>query len=176
MEEETYGTPNAPKDSQLLKFTFNDDKEQIISHLSIMIECVSILYQGMHDLGPFANFSKLGKQMHTRVNLFIANEEWNAACILDFKIAGSVKAVHNTKEPNHLIKSEALASARSKTPTFNPNVTDVTNHRLIGHEATPSPTLELSALTNCHGPGCAERRKNRSSYEGSAGIKGSGRS
>ncbi|CCF51913.1 hypothetical protein NDA11_004542 [Ustilago hordei] len=150
MEEETYGTPNAPKDGQLLKFTFNDDKEQIISHLSIMIECVSVLYQGMHDLGPFTNCSKLGKQMHARVNLFIANKEWNAACILDLKIKGSVKVIQNTEQFDHLVKREALVSARSDTPTLNLNVTNVTSCHLIGCEAMPGPTPELSTLMNYH--------------------------
>ncbi|SAM83649.1 uncharacterized protein UBRO_20093 [Ustilago bromivora] len=75
MEDKVYGTPNTPKDIQLLKFAVNDDKEQIITPLSIMIKCVSTLYQAMHDLGLFTSCTELSKQMQTRVNLFMANEE-----------------------------------------------------------------------------------------------------
>ena len=146
MEKEAYGTPNA-KDSQLLKFTFNDDKEQIITHLTIMIKCVSILYQAMHNLGPFASRSELGKQMQARVNLFIANKEWNAACILNLKIKGSVDTILNTVQCNYPVKGKASVLARGDTPIFDSN--DI-NHCLIGCEAMPGPTPELSPLMNHH--------------------------
>ncbi|CCF51377.1 hypothetical protein NDA14_006584 [Ustilago hordei] len=50
---EVYGTPNTPKEGSLLEFTVTSDNKQVISPLSIMIECVSELYYGMHDLGLF---------------------------------------------------------------------------------------------------------------------------
>ncbi|KAJ1026056.1 hypothetical protein NDA18_003716 [Ustilago nuda] len=63
MEDEVYGTPNAPKDGQLLKFIIDDDEEQMISPLTILVECISALYKGTHGLGPFTNRIELGKQM-----------------------------------------------------------------------------------------------------------------
>ncbi|KAJ1037387.1 hypothetical protein NDA10_004779 [Ustilago hordei] len=88
MEDEVYGMPNTPKDGQLLKYIIDDDEEQTISPLTILVECVSALYKGTHGLGPFANQIELGKQMQTRVNLFMRNEEWDASHILDLKIEG----------------------------------------------------------------------------------------
>ncbi|CCF49761.1 uncharacterized protein UHO2_05835 [Ustilago hordei] len=62
---ETYGTPTAPKDGTLLKYTMGEgDEEQTISPLSILIECVSSLYKAMHNLGPFASQIELGKGIH----------------------------------------------------------------------------------------------------------------
>ncbi|KAJ1604056.1 hypothetical protein NDA14_006757 [Ustilago hordei] len=55
MEDEVYGTPNAPKDSQLLEFIVDNDGEQTISPLTILAKCVSALYQGTHSLGLFTN-------------------------------------------------------------------------------------------------------------------------
>ncbi|CCF53477.1 hypothetical protein NDA11_003084 [Ustilago hordei] len=94
-----------------------------------------------------SNHSKLGKQMCTRVNLFIANKEWNAACILNLKIKGAVKVIQNTEQFDHPVKSKAPTSARGDTPALD---LIVTSHCLIGHEAMPGPTLELSMLTNHH--------------------------
>ena len=62
-EDEVYGTPNAPKDGQLLKFIINNDEEQTISPLTTLVECISALYKGTHSLGLFANQIELGKQM-----------------------------------------------------------------------------------------------------------------
>ncbi|KAJ1028166.1 hypothetical protein NDA13_003612 [Ustilago tritici] len=81
MEDKLYGTPNTPKDGQLLKFVVNDDKEQIITPLSIMIEC-GTLYHTMHNLGH--------EEVHSGLHLFAelgaaserANKEWDATCIL----------------------------------------------------------------------------------------------
>lgn len=56
MINEVYGTPSAPKTGHLLKYAMdNNDEEQIISPLSIMIECVGTLYKAMYNLGPFTN-------------------------------------------------------------------------------------------------------------------------
>ncbi|KAJ1039198.1 hypothetical protein NDA14_002826 [Ustilago hordei] len=133
----TYGNPTAPKDGLLLKYAMEEsDGEQIISPLSILIECTSNLYKAMHSLSPFAT-----------------NEGWDANHILDLKIEGSVKSIWNTEQFNHPVKSKALASARSNTPIFESNVPytpNVTNHHLIGCDATPGPTPELNAITNHH--------------------------
>ncbi|SYW81876.1 uncharacterized protein UHO2_00380 [Ustilago hordei] len=83
INNETYGTPNTPKDGQLLKFTIMDDEEQIITPLSIMVECVSALYKAMHGLSLFANQIELGKHMQAKISSFIANKEWDANHILD---------------------------------------------------------------------------------------------
>ena len=56
MINEVYGTPSAPKTGHLLKYAMDDNyEEQIISPLSIMIECVGTLYKAMYNLGPFTN-------------------------------------------------------------------------------------------------------------------------
>ena len=94
---EVYGTPNTPKEGSLLEFTITSDNKQVISPLSIMIECVSELYYGMHNLGPFLSRIKLGRAMQTRVNNFLANKEWNAGHILAFKIEGPFEQQHHTK-------------------------------------------------------------------------------
>lgn len=116
MEDEVYGTPNTPKSGKLLKFDDNADEEQIITPLSIMVKCVSVLYKGTYGLGPFANRIELGKQMQTRVNLFITNTEWDATCILDLKIEGSMDVTHETHPYHHPIKVDTSASARGDTP------------------------------------------------------------
>ncbi|SOV04270.1 uncharacterized protein UDID_17047 [Ustilago sp. UG-2017a] len=116
---ETYGTPTAPKDGPLLKYTMEEgDEEQTISPLSIMI----------------------------KLNLFLANKEWDATCILDLKIEGPIKHVRNT-EPCLPVKVETPMLVRGDTPAFDTSDSD---RRLIGHEATPGPTPKLSAITNHH--------------------------
>ncbi|KAJ1582625.1 hypothetical protein NDA11_007816 [Ustilago hordei] len=95
---ETYGTPMDPKDGQLHKYTMEEgDEEQTISPMSIMIKCISNLYKAMHNLGPFASQIELGRVMQTRVNLFLTNEEWDASCILNFKIEGLIEQQHPIK-------------------------------------------------------------------------------
>ncbi|KAJ1600433.1 hypothetical protein NDA14_000235 [Ustilago hordei] len=98
----------------------DDDKEQVVSPLSIMIEC---------------------RAMQTRVTLFLANEEWDVTHILDLKIEGPIK---HACLP---IKVESPTLGQSNTPAFE---TSNSNHHLIGHEATLCPTPELSAITNHH--------------------------
>ena len=138
---ETYGTPTAPKDGQLLKYAMEEgDEEQTISPLSIMVKCIGNLYKAMHNLGPFASQIELGRAMQTRVNLFFTNEEWDASRIFDFKIEGPI-------EQHHPIKIETPVSVRADTPVSD---TNNSNHRLIGREATPGPTPELSTITNHH--------------------------
>ncbi|SPC63947.1 uncharacterized protein UHOD_11380 [Ustilago sp. UG-2017b] len=110
---ETYSTPTAPKDGQLLKYIMEEgNKEQTISPLSIMVKCIGNLYKAMHNLG----------------------------CILDFKIEGLI-------EQQHPIKIETPVSVRADTPV---SETNDSNRRLIGCEATPGPTPELSTITNHH--------------------------
>ncbi|SPC63776.1 uncharacterized protein UHOD_11330 [Ustilago sp. UG-2017b] len=116
------------------------DKEQTISPMSIMIECIGNLYKAMHNLGPFASRIKLGRAMQTRVNLFISNKEWVTSHILNFKIEGPI-------EQQHPIKMEIPMSVRANTPISD---TSNSNHRLVGRDATPGPTPELSMITNHH--------------------------
>ncbi|CCF52186.1 uncharacterized protein UHO2_06777 [Ustilago hordei] len=142
MTNEVYGMPNAPKTSRLLKYVMDDDdKEQVVSPLSIMIECIGILYKAMHNLGPFANQTKLGRAMQTRVTLFLVNEEWDVTHILDLKIEGLIK---HACLP---IKVESPMLGQSNTLAFKMSNS---NRCLNGHEATPCPTPELSAITNHH--------------------------
>ncbi|SAM82125.1 uncharacterized protein UBRO_20633 [Ustilago bromivora] len=141
MASETYGTPTTPKDGQLLKYTMEEgDEEQTISPLSIMVECIGNLYKAMHNLGLFANRIELGRAMQTRVNLFLTNKEWDASHILDFKTEGPI-------EQHHPIKIETPVSVRADTPISDSNNS---NHCLIGCEAMPGPTPELSTITNHH--------------------------
>ena len=148
MEDKVYGVPNAPKDSQLLKFALNDDKEQIITPLSIMIKCVSILYQAMYNLGPFASCTELGKQMRNSVNLFMANKEWDATHILNIKIEGPIDITHVVYQHQpYPTRGDIPTMVRDDSPVSslnNPNCC------LIGCEATPGPTPKLSTLTNHH--------------------------
>ncbi|SPC61128.1 uncharacterized protein UHOD_11244 [Ustilago sp. UG-2017b] len=138
---ETYGTPTAPKDGHLLKYAMEEgDEEQIVSPMSIMVECIGNLYKAMHNLGPFASQIELGRAMRTRVNNFLANEEWDASRILDFKIEGPI-------EQQHHIKTEMPAPVRADTPISEANNF---NRRLVGCDATPGPTPELNAITNHH--------------------------
>ncbi|KAJ1580871.1 hypothetical protein NDA14_007905 [Ustilago hordei] len=146
MEDEIYGTPKAPKDSKLLKFTINEDEEQMITPLSILVKCISRLYKAMHSLGPFANRIELGRQMRTRANLFVANKQWDASHILNIKIEGPMNPGHND-EQSYLTKVETSISARGDTPTFDQVEF---NHCLVGCDATPGPTPELNMLTNHH--------------------------
>ncbi|KAJ1037253.1 hypothetical protein NDA10_004869 [Ustilago hordei] len=147
MINQVYGVPSAPKTGHLLKYVMDDDdKEQAVSPLSIMIKCIAILYKAMHNLGPFANRTELGRAMKTRVTLFLANEEWDATCILDLKIEGLIKHACNP-EMCLPIKTETPMLARGDTPTLNMSNP---NHRLIGCEATPGPTPELSTISNHH--------------------------
>ena len=61
---ETYSTPTAPKDGQLLKYIMEEgNKEQTISPLSIMVKCIGNLYKAMHNLGLFASQIELGRAM-----------------------------------------------------------------------------------------------------------------
>ncbi|KAJ1040160.1 hypothetical protein NDA10_002176 [Ustilago hordei] len=46
-----------------------------------MVKCVSALYYGLHDLGPFTSQIELGRQMRARVNLFLTNEGWDVTCV-----------------------------------------------------------------------------------------------
>ncbi|KAJ1035659.1 hypothetical protein NDA18_000436 [Ustilago nuda] len=60
----TYGTPATPKDGLLLKYAMKEsDGEQIISPLSILIECTSNLYKAMHSLSPFTSGIKISRGM-----------------------------------------------------------------------------------------------------------------
>ncbi|CCF48398.1 hypothetical protein NDA11_003866 [Ustilago hordei] len=87
-----------PKDGQLLKYAKEEgDEEQTISPMSIMIECIGNLYKAMHNLGPFASRIELGRAMQTRVNLFLANKEWDASRNLEFKIEGLIEQQHPIK-------------------------------------------------------------------------------
>ncbi|SAM86434.1 related to GYP1-GTPase activating protein [Ustilago bromivora] len=88
INNKTYGTPNALKGGQLLEFAVNSDKNQIITPLSIMIECVGMLYYATHELGPFRNRLDLGRQMRAHVNFFIANKDSDTTQILDLMIEG----------------------------------------------------------------------------------------
>jgi hypothetical protein len=112
---ETYGTPTAPKDGHLLQYTMEEgNEEQIFSPMSIMVKCIGNLYKAMHNLGPFASRIELGRAMRTRVNNFLANEEWDASQILDFKIEGPI-------ERQHHIKTEMPAPVRADTPISEAN-------------------------------------------------------
>ncbi|CCF48193.1 uncharacterized protein UHOR_13022 [Ustilago hordei] len=149
---EVYGTPNTPKEGSLLKFAITGDNKQVISPLSIMIECVSELYYGMHDLGPFPSQIKLGKAMQTRVNNFLANKEWNTGHILAFKIEGPFEQQHHTKTempgPIRVDINKMDMLFRADTPIS--DVSSTTCCHLISCDATPGPTPELSAITNHH--------------------------
>ena len=58
INNKTYGTPNALKGGQLLDFAVNSDKNQIITPLSIVIECVGICSTMRHtNLVPSATVS-----------------------------------------------------------------------------------------------------------------------
>ncbi|SYW81844.1 uncharacterized protein UHO2_00349 [Ustilago hordei] len=111
-----------------------------------MIECVSELYYGMHNLGLFPNQAELGRQMQIRVNQFVINKEWNAAWILNFKVEGSMGSVHDAEQHHYPVKDEPPMSSRGNTPTFASN--DF-GHRLLGCDATPGPTPELNTVANC---------------------------
>ncbi|SAM85548.1 uncharacterized protein UBRO_20008 [Ustilago bromivora] len=163
MEDEVYGTPNTLKGGKLLKFNDNDDEEQIITPLSIMVKCVSVLYKGTYGLGPFANQIKLGRQMQTRVNLFITNIEWDTTHILGLKIEGPMDITHEMHAYHHLVKINTSVLVRGHTPapkmvssdqaldtpTSGLNDLNCCCH-LISHDATPAPTPELDNLTNHH--------------------------
>ncbi|SAM62468.1 uncharacterized protein UBRO_20146 [Ustilago bromivora] len=150
MEDKVYSTPNALKSGKLLKFNDNDDEEQIITPLSIMVECVSVLYKGI-------------KQMRTRVNLFITNIEWDATHILNLKIEGSMDITQETHLYHHPIKVNNSVLVRGDTPA--PKMTpsnrasdtpasDLNDFNcrchLISCDATLVPTPELDNLTNHH--------------------------
>ena len=80
------------------------------------------------------------------MNLFLTNKEWDASRILDLKIEGPIELIHNIEQCQP-IKDETRTSVRGDTPAFD---MDDSDHRLIGREATPGPTPELSAITNHH--------------------------
>ncbi|KAJ1582333.1 hypothetical protein NDA11_000744 [Ustilago hordei] len=145
MEDEVYGMPNTPKDGQLLKYIIDDDEEQTISPLTILVKCVSALYKGTHGLGPFANQIELGKQMQTRVNLFMRNEEWDASHILDLKIEGQPELA--PKQTNLPMKMDTPTSVGGDPSYSDP---DGPNRWLVGCDATPGPTPELSLLLMNH--------------------------
>ncbi|UTT91014.1 hypothetical protein NDA17_001991 [Ustilago hordei] len=79
--------------------------------------------------------------MRTRVNNFLANKEWDANHILVFKIEGPF-------EQQHHIKMEMPAPVRADTPIS--AVSNFNCHHLVGCDATPGPTPELSTITNHH--------------------------
>ncbi|SAM86307.1 uncharacterized protein UBRO_20340 [Ustilago bromivora] len=124
MEDEVYGMPNAPKDGQLLEFIVNDDGEQTISPLTILAE-----------------------QMQTRVNLFVANKEWDASHILDLKIEGLLESTCDNEQHNHPMKVDTSTSIGGDPPASN---SDVSNQHLVSHGATLGPTPKLNMLTNHH--------------------------
>ncbi|KAJ1036041.1 hypothetical protein NDA18_000189 [Ustilago nuda] len=78
---------DAPKGGQ---FVVNSDKNQIITPLSIVIDCVGMLYYAMHELGPFRKRLDLGRQMKAHVNFFIANKDSDTTQILDLMIEGPI--------------------------------------------------------------------------------------
>ena len=116
--DEVYGTPDAPKEGNLLEFAITGDSKQVITPLSIMIECVSELYYGMHDLSLFPNRIELGRQMQIRVNQFVSNKEWNAAKILNFKIKGPMGSICDVEQHSYPIKNEFTTLSRGDTPVF----------------------------------------------------------
>ncbi|CCF51355.1 uncharacterized protein UHOR_14891 [Ustilago hordei] len=120
MGEEVYGTPNAPKDGQLLKFAINDDKEQIIPPISIMI----------------------------KVNLFIANEEWDATHFLNIKTKGPVGITCDVHQHQpHPARGNTPMLVRGDTPVSSLNNF---NCHLNGHNAMLGPTPKLNTLMNHH--------------------------
>ncbi|CCF53413.1 hypothetical protein NDA10_004972 [Ustilago hordei] len=83
INENTYGTPKEPKAGLIFKYTRKTNAKQVVTPLTIMIECVAALYHAMHVLGPFHSHFELEWQMRTCVTLFIGNEK-DATCILHF--------------------------------------------------------------------------------------------
>ncbi|SYW86247.1 related to GYP1 - GTPase activating protein [Ustilago bromivora] len=83
INNKTYSTPEEPKDGPIFEYIIGINGKQIVTPLTIMIECASHLYFATHELGPFHTCFDLGRQMRARVNFFIANKEWDATRILD---------------------------------------------------------------------------------------------
>ncbi|SAM64022.1 uncharacterized protein UBRO_20433 [Ustilago bromivora] len=113
-----------------------------------MVECISGLYKATHGLGPFANQIELGKQMRTRANLFVANEQWDTSRILDIKIEGSTDLGRND-EQCYPVKMDTSMSVRGDTLTFDQDEFNCKCH-LVGCDAMLGPTPKLNMLTNHH--------------------------
>ncbi|SAM85700.1 uncharacterized protein UBRO_21015 [Ustilago bromivora] len=118
MANKLYSTPNAPKEGELLEFTVTGDRKQVISPLSIMVE----------------------------VNLFIINEEWNAAHILDLKIKGPMDPACDTEQHYHPIKDKAPMSITGDTPV---SISNDFNYCLVGHEAVTGPAHKIIDMRFC---------------------------
>ena len=154
IQEETYGTPRNPKTGLVFTYAGGADHQQVVTPLTILIECVCRLYYAMHELGPFPTRAILAQQMRIRTNLFVANKGWDALHILDYKIEGVPSLVQAAQRnetqatyPQAPLQASDAMSARSESP---PVQSGAKAHRLYGREATPTPTPELTTLTNHH--------------------------
>ncbi|SAM83163.1 uncharacterized protein UBRO_20742 [Ustilago bromivora] len=89
INNKTYGMPEEPKDRPIFEYTSRTNSRQIVTHLTIMIECASHLYFTTHKLEPFCDHFDLGKQMRAHVNFFVKNQDSDTSQILDVKIEGN---------------------------------------------------------------------------------------
>ncbi|CCF51781.1 uncharacterized protein UHO2_00271 [Ustilago hordei] len=85
INDNTYGTPTEPKVGLVFEYIRRTNVKQVVTPLTILIECVATLFYAKHDLGPFHSHFKLEWQMRTFVTSFISNER-DATCILHFMI------------------------------------------------------------------------------------------
>ncbi|KIS71822.1 uncharacterized protein UMAG_10959 [Mycosarcoma maydis] len=72
----------------LLEYTLSYEGQHVITPLAILVECVSTLCCVTHHLDPSANKMKLGQQMRIRINILIANQDWDALYIFAKMIDG----------------------------------------------------------------------------------------
>ncbi|CCF50121.1 hypothetical protein NDA11_007004 [Ustilago hordei] len=86
IKNNVYSTMEEPKDRQIFTYTSGTNRKQVVTLLTILIECASHLYFVTHELGPFHDHFNLGKQMRAHINFIIANQESNTSQILDLKI------------------------------------------------------------------------------------------
>ncbi|SPC66775.1 uncharacterized protein UHOD_11426 [Ustilago sp. UG-2017b] len=108
---ETYGTPTAPKDGPLLKYTMEEgNEEQTISPLSIMIKCIDNLYKAMHNLGPIKHARNTEPRLPVKVET-------------PMLVRGDTPAFDTSDSDRRLIGHEA-------TPGPTPKLSAITNHHL----------------------------------------------
>ncbi|SPC66357.1 uncharacterized protein UHOD_12019 [Ustilago sp. UG-2017b] len=148
-----YGTPEEPKDRPIFDYFNRTNSKQVVTPLTILIECASHLYFTTHELGLFHDHFDLGKQMRARINFFMANEDSDTSPILDLKIEGNKHStpLDTNNIPYYCAPENGLHDTQNAVSAVSePQHTEMSDKPLCGREATPTATPEFTQLTNHH--------------------------
>jgi len=135
----------------LLEYTLSYEGQHVITPLAILVECVSTLCCVTHHLDPSANKMKLGQQMRIRINILIANQDWDALYIFAKMIDGqtSVRRGAHGLGAAHLETDEATNKMCTHSPAFIP---PRLTHCPVHCEETPTATLRPTTLVEITRP------------------------